>query len=257
MPANIGHDALLRRRRAGRRQLLRAGLFALIVPAAWLAWRDGRWQEWAADLRTATGEQQATELADGTRLVLNTGSAVNVRFSATERRLTLLSGEILVTTGTDPSAVARPFLVDTPSGSVRALGTRFSLRRTGDGVHAAVFDGAVELHPAGATATTVLRAGEQATFTASIVQPPRPVDATATLWERGMLLARDMRLDALVAELARYHRGIVRCDPQVAALGVSGAFPITDPRASLDMLEKTLPVRITSLGPYWLTVRAR
>ena len=102
-----------------------------------------------------------------------------------------------------------------------------------------------------------MRAGEQSAFTAAAIQPVRAVDASAAFWERGLLLARDMRLDDLVAELARYHRGVLRCDPAVAGLTVSGAFPVTDTLASLDMLEKSLPVRIGSATSYWLTVKPR
>lgn len=51
-------------------------------------------------------------LADGTPLVLNTGTAVNIRFSGAERRLILLSGEILVATGHDVMTAPRPFDLD-------------------------------------------------------------------------------------------------------------------------------------------------
>ena len=90
-----------------------------------------------------------------------------------------------------------------------------------------------------------------------IAKPVRPVEASTTLWEHGMLLARDMHLGELIAELNRYHRGVLRCDPSVASLAISGAFPVTDIPASLALLETTLPIRISSTTSWWITVQAR
>lgn len=261
VPSKLGHDTLLRPSRSMRRQVLRLGLAAMVVPAGWLAWRLAPWQEWSADLATGTGEQKTLTLADGTRLVLNTRSAVNVAFTAAERRLTLVAGEILVTTShQDPSPAPRPFIVETTNGRLRALGTRFGVRHTGadEGgtTRLAVFEGAVEVQPAGSTQPSVVRAGEQISFTASAMQPVRALDASAALWERGLLLARDMRLDELVAELARYHRGVLRCDPAVAGLLVSGSFPLNRPDSVLAALQEVLPVRVQYRTQYWATLVA-
>ncbi|MFC4620985.1 FecR domain-containing protein [Comamonas nitrativorans] len=256
VPPKLGHGTLLRPARPRRRQFL-LGLAA--VPAGLLAWRLLPWQEWRADLATGPGQQQTLTLADGSQLVLNTRSALNVAFTAAERRLTLVAGEILVTTShQDPSPAPRPFIVGTVHGSMRALGTRFTVRRAQDATHLTVLEGAVEVRPADGGQPAIVRAGEQIGFTAAAAQSVQPVDvASAALWERGLLLARDMRLDELVAELARYHSGVLRCDPAVAGLTVSGAFPVTDTLASLDMLEQSLPVRIGSVTPYWLIVKPR
>lgn len=256
VPPKLGHDTLLRPKRSLRRQVLRLGLAA--APAGLLAWRLAPWQEWSADLATGPGEQRMLTLADGTRLVLNTRSAVNMAFTATERCLTLIAGEILVTTAQrDPSPTPRSFIVKTTHGSLRALGTRFNVRHTGDDTRLAVFDGAVEVQAMGGAQPAIVHAGEQITFMAAAMQPIQALDVDAALWERGLLLARNMRLDALIAELARYHRGVLRCDPGVAGLTVSGAFPVTDTLASLDMLEKSLPVRIGSVTSYWINVKPR
>ncbi|MEB2332369.1 MAG: hypothetical protein OZ916_08805 [Nitrosomonas sp.] len=72
-----------------------------------------------------------------------------------------------------------------------------------------------------------------------------------------MLLARDMHLGELVAELNRYHRGVPRCDPSVASPAVSGAFPVNGIPASLALLETTLPIRISRTTSWWITVQAR
>ncbi|WP_088142415.1 FecR domain-containing protein [Achromobacter xylosoxidans] len=259
VPPRIAGDALRRVDRPGRRQALRALAGLLVLgPAAWLAGRELPWREWSADARTATGEQRRMELADGTQLVLNTASAVDIEHTARQRTLWLRAGEILLTTGRDSPQLQRPFVVQTAQGAIRALGTRFMVRDEGDAVRVAVFEGAVEIRPKSAEAgATVLPAGQQTVFNGREVQPQAAVDATAASWEQGMLAVRDWRLADLVDELGRYRRGVLRCDPAVAGLRVSGAFPLNDTDASLRLLEKTLPVRVSRITPYWTTVAAR
>ncbi|WP_188590688.1 FecR domain-containing protein, partial [Achromobacter denitrificans] len=204
------------------------------------------------------GERRRMELNDGTQLVLNTASAVDIDYTPRQRLLWLRAGEILLTTGHDPSPVPRPFIVQTGQGAIRALGTRFLVRDEGDSVRVAVFDGAVEIRPASAgSAAILLPAGRQIVFTGRGAGPQAPADESAVSWEQGMLAARNWWLADLVDELARYRRGVLRCDPAVAGLRVSGAFPLNDVDASLRLLEKTLPVRVSRITPYWTTVAPR
>ncbi|PIF77712.1 FecR family protein [Variovorax sp. 54] len=258
VPGEIGHRTLQGLGKPRRRQMLQAfGMLAIAAPTAWLAWRELPWSNWSADLRTAIGEQKSLRLADGTQLVLNTASAVNVVFTGTERRLWLESGEILITTAPDPAPVHRPFIVQTPQGAARALGTRFSVRRDGEHTRVAVFEGAVDIQSVNASRNAVVQAGSQASFSIDGVQPVEPAEISSMLWERGMFIARDMRLADLIAELGRYRTGVLRCHADVAGMRVSGAFPLKDTDESLKLLEKTLPLRIRSATRYWVSVEAR
>ncbi|MCG2602935.1 MAG: FecR family protein, partial [Achromobacter sp.] len=227
VPPDLGARTLRQLERPGRRQALRSGAGLLLLgPAAWLAWRELPWHEWSADARTATGEQRRMQLADGTRLLLNTATAVDIQYTAEQRVIWLRAGEILLTTSKDPAPVHRPFIVRTAQGSVQALGTRFMVRDERDGIRVAVFEGAVAIRPAASDAQRVLRAGQQTVFDAQRIEPESAVDTALVSWEDGMLAARNWRLADLVAELARYRRGFLRCDPAVAELRVSGAFPL-------------------------------
>ena len=58
-------------------------------------------------------------------------------------------------------------------------------------------------------------------------------------------------------EVARYRTGVLRCDPAVADLIVSGVYPIKDTDAILQSLARALPVQVHSVTPYWVTVSAR
>lgn len=241
VPADVCRKALASPPRpARRRSLALLGSLLVAAPASWLAWRELHWREWMADHVTATGEQRSITLPDGSRLTLNTGSAVAIRFTGEERRVRLLAGEILVTTQTDP----RPLLVQTRQGTVQALGTRFSVRRVDEGTtRVAVFEHAVAIRTSQGT-TRRLGKGHAADFGAAEIGAFAAVDPGAALWERGTLLARNMRLADVLAEMARFRRGALHCDPAVAQLRVSGALSLKDTDASLQLLAQSLPVRI-------------
>ena len=226
-----------------------------VAGAGALAWQQ-LWDRWRADVATAVGERRALALPDASALVLNTDSAADIAFTATERRILLRAGEILVTTSPDPAPVARPLLVGTDFGDVRALGTRFSLRRLPDRVRVSVFRDAVEIRPSRG-ATQRLEAGAQADFAADGVRPARRVDDSAAIWEQGMLLAQDMPLAEVLAEMARHRDGLLRCDPRVAAIRVSGAISLSDTDGGLDLLAQTLPVRIQRRTAWWVVVGPR
>ena len=99
---------------------------------------------WLADQRTATGEQRTLRLADGTVINLNTHSALDVRFDEKQRRIVLREGEIRIETGHND---ARPFIVETRDGQMRALGTRFLVKREDHGTRLSVLQSAVAARP--------------------------------------------------------------------------------------------------------------
>lgn len=237
-------------RRSTLRTLVCGGAAA---SAVWL-WQTPTAQRLAADHRSAAGERRALELADGTRLLLGSASAVDLHFDADHRRVRLLAGEILVTTGHRRDEV-RPFLVETRDGRVRALGTRFFVRLDDTRTRVAVLESAVEISPDRGDGPPVrLTAGQQAVFDRSAVGTPRPLDESALAWTRGQIVADDMRLDEFLAELSRYRAGVVRCAPRAAALRVSGVFPLDDTTLILTTLPHVLPVRLQWRTRYWVSV---
>lgn len=253
--AALGALEAVRHRRLGRRQVL-GSLAGLGVSGllGYLAWRQGALPEfamaWMADYRTATGEIREVRLADGSRLWLNTASAVNADFDTRRRRIVLVSGEILLQTAAD---ARRPFLVDTAHGRLRALGTRFSVRVGDAGTLLAVYGGAVEIAAAGG-ARQVVPAGRQARFTGEAIAALQPADRARQAWTDGVLLARNITLGELLGELARYHRGHLGVAPEVAHLRVLGSYPLRDPDRALAMLEAVLPVTVHRPLPWWVSI---
>lgn len=239
-----------------RRQVLR-GVVVLVGAGSLgaVAWRSDVRQAWLADYRTAVGERRAVSLADGSSLLLNTATALDVHFDGERRLLSLRRGEILVSTAVD--AQQRPFFVDTPHGRVQALGTRFTVRADEHGSEVAVLEKAVAVTPRGASQSVRLEAGQRLGFDAQMVGAARGNDASVGAWEQGSLIAIDRPLGEVLGELARYRAGWLRCDPAVAGLRVSGAFPLDDTDLALAALESGFPLQVVRRTRYWVSVVPR
>ncbi|WP_067269528.1 FecR domain-containing protein [Mitsuaria sp. 7] len=263
VPADLASPTL-RRPAPRRRQLLKSA--AIAGTASVLGY--GLWREsdglgtsaWFADHRTATGEQHRLALADGSVVVMNTATALDVRFDAQARSLRLHEGEIFIETATALGAAGardpRPLIVDTAVGRVRALGTRFLLRFEDRRLNVAVVDSAVEIRSTRG-AVRRLDAGQQVGVDETSIGRTESISGDMTAWTGGSLIVDNARLGDVVAELDRYRRGRLGCDPRVSELRVSGAFPVLDVDRALSALEATLPVRVDRANAYWATVRPR
>lgn len=263
--AAVAQAALRAPRSRGRRMAVKAIAGALFVgTGAWVA-SDPLAVQWLrADAHTGVGERRTLRLADGTTLVLNTHTAVRLSMAGDARRITLIDGEIMVTTGKDAGHVPpRPLVVATAQATLQPMGTRFVVRQAAQGSAGGsvqVFEGAVRVTPDQAgrdDGARIVRAGEQTRFTSRDVAPVMPLADGDGAWVDGMFVAVDMRLDAFLAELSRYRRGYVRCDPAVAALRVSGTYPLGDTDAILAVLPHALPVSVASVTRYWVTIGPR
>lgn len=251
-------DRPVRHVAASRRKVV-AKLAMLLAPAGWLSWRVVDAQGWSADVRTATGEQRRLTLADGSRLLLDTSTAVDIVFDSKQRLIYLRNGAISIETAPDPSGLQRAFAVQTVWGRLRALGTRFTVRGTEGAVHLAVTEGAVEVTLSGEFAPhTVVYAGQQTELTRLGVAPLTPLSPPQQAWVHGMLMADALSLADVCAELSRYRSGILQCAPEVAGLRVSGAYPLTDIDRALAMLEATYPIQVSQRWRgHWVTLLPR
>lgn len=255
--------ATLDKRAATRRTVLRAALgLGAAAGIGGYAYRCGPGQYWAADFRTGVGEHRQIVLADDTRIMLNTDTAIDVAFDDARRVVRLVSGEIQVITGHAPLRGAatdpRPFSVESRDGGVRALGTRFIVRQFAQATSVAVLESATEVVPAADPDKRVrIQAGQRATFTRDRVEAPAPLTMSDSAWTQGQIVAENTTLGTFVDELSRFRKGWIRCDPRVASLRFSGVFPVTDPDQILALLPNTLPIRVRRYTPYWVTIGPR
>lgn len=244
-----------RQRRMHRRTVLKS--LVLLAGGAGLGWNAydvTPWRSWVADYRTAPGERRQIALADGGRVDLNTTTALDVHYDADLRLLRLHDGEILVQTAPDHRAAARLFIVDTPHGRIRALGTRFDVRVDGEATRIAVYEHAVAISTRDSDHTLLLDAGESTTFTRNTIAAKSVADSSQSAWTRGMLVAVDQRLDEFLQELSRYRRGRIDCDPAIASLRVTGAYRLDDIDHVLQSLALSHPLRIRHFTRLWTRV---
>ncbi len=225
-----------------------------------LASRTQIWQQTAADYRTGIGQQRTVTLADDTRIVLDTASAIDVEFDSRQRLVRLVAGQIMIATGhraIGGRADPRPFIVQTDQGRIRALGTRFVVRQEDGHTAVDVQESAVEITPSDATwPPRLLKAGERTAFTLRGVDQSLASIEQDAAWTRGQIVADNVRLGDFLTDLARYRPGIVRCDPGVAGLRFSGVFPLNDTDRILAILPNVLPVQVRLRTRYWVTVEA-
>jgi Fe2+-dicitrate sensor, membrane component len=257
LPAQVGRHALHgARRRISRREGLK--LLGLVAGAAGLTWFGRDYTPLPAlmaDYRTATGERRWVALNDGSRIQLNSASAFDAVLTQERRLVQLRQGEILV----NPVADNRPFWVQTRDGYLRALGTRFLVREETQGTMLAVQQGTVAVfadnHAAGAR--QVINPGEQVLFDRSGIRSLASNGLDPWAWSDGVISARDMRLDAFLAELGRYRNGLLRCSEAVAGLRVSGTYQLDDTDEVLGLVAHSLKLDVTYRSRYWVTVTAR
>ncbi|MDQ3205526.1 MAG: FecR domain-containing protein [Pseudomonadota bacterium] len=195
---------------------------------------------------TAVGEQRALQLADGTRVLLDTDSALTASFTGSARRVELHRGRAQFVVAQDPN---RGFQVRAGPALIRDIGTTFQASHVGGDVVVGLLEGAVivSVAPAGsATASRRLSPGQQVVVARQgLLQPVREFDlATAEAWPRGELVFKSRRLDALLVEMNRYSRTPIRlADPRLGEITVSGVFHIGDQSSLVAALEQGWPVR--------------
>jgi transmembrane sensor len=236
---------LLRRK---RKLSSSGGVTALLLLAAVgvAANELGYVDRWKSDYYTVAGEVRTVQLEDGSRINLNTDSAVIIRYSAHERRVELLRGEAFFDVAKNE---AQPFIVTSGSLSAQALGTHYAVRTATRNFpeQVQVEEGRVEVRSNNKQA--VLEAGETAVLNSAGDLHLTKQDVTMqTAWREGKLIFSERRLQEVLNTLARYRNGrILIMDEALANQKVSGIFDINDTDAALNVLAQTLNVRVTRL----------
>ena len=204
---------------------------------------------------TVVAQHQTVDLPDGSSVELGAATAIDVHYTEAERRIELHEGIAYFSVEHDPS---RPFVVSANGGSVRAIGTEFSVQRTEEGVTVIVTDGLVEVHKPQATGSmpvddgrqplrVQLPAGQQVSYSVGAgLQLPSVTDVeAATAWRDGRLVLQGRTLEQAIADINRYSTLPIELDSaEVGALQVSGYVRTDEIDAWLSGLESVFPVRI-------------
>ncbi|MBA2588875.1 MAG: FecR domain-containing protein [Alphaproteobacteria bacterium] len=207
---------------------------------------------------TAIGEQKKITLADGSSVILNTNSRLNVDFAAAHRDVHLVRGEAYFEVVHDKT---RPFTVHAKNYVVRDIGTAFDVHLSKAGlVEVRVTKGSVEVAPAnGATVPDamkslgVLVAGHDIVLGRSVerAEVVSSADMGRKLaWRQGQLIYTGQPLGEVLADISRYSDiKIELADPALASLPVGGAFRTDQIEAIFTALENNFGVHAEWIDP--------
>lgn len=196
-----------------------------------------------ADHAAGLGERARVELPDGTVIQLGSRTAFNLSPASGRYDLDLIEGEIYIAQPQGSSRIE----ISSDAGGASAQGAHFGYRDVrGHAVVSVVEGQVVALLGDGASDARGLEAGEEVTLDGRVLGATRPLKAEDTLaWRRRMLADSAWTLESLVAELRRYHAGVILIvDPGIAERTV--VFPrrqtTSDPASVLRQTARRLDV---------------
>jgi transmembrane sensor len=201
--------------------------------------------------QTRKGEQLQIDLADGSKISLNTNSSLSVSLTDDLRQVSLHRGEAFFQVKKN---TRRPFVVDIGAAEVRVMGTAFNIHRRENQSDITVTEGVVRVTERGisgnrAPGTELLYANQSVSAGSKGLFRPSLTDTVATVaWRDGKIVANGMPLVALVDEIARYHDvKIIIAEPDLAQRTVSGVFQLDSPDVILQALEYSFDIHSMEL----------
>ncbi|UMO88655.1 FecR family protein [Pectobacterium sp. PL64] len=241
---------------SSRRKVLQYGLGMVAVASlsSLLLNRHYPLSPLVSDVKTATAQRQQVPLSDGSMLMLNARTAVdiNVRPETPVRQVALHNGGLFAKIQPDTQ---RPFVIATGMGDIVALQSTINVRHESGGIHVGVLDNIAKItNHAGQSLR--LHAGQGVWFDRSTLYQVAVTPESETDWLHGRLEVRDRSLASVISALRDYTPGIIRLDPAIADLRVSGNFPLDNLNYTLDSLAQTMPIAIVHTTDYWIHIRA-
>ncbi|QPJ64136.1 MAG: hypothetical protein G3M78_01445 [Candidatus Nitrohelix vancouverensis] len=217
-------------------------VFALLLPLSFFDWSAQ-----FADQRTRVGEQRRVHLDDGSVVLLNTDSALDIDFNSRQRKIRLIQGEALFEVVKDTE---RPFTIDMRHGKVTVVGTRFVVRTEDDNDEAYVLEGKVWTESFG-VATREKRILESHDYARlepngdiSIEQRTLPAD-----WAQGQLVFSGTPLEEVVSEINRYLPGtLIVANRDFLEKRLTATYNIDSLDLAPEIIARTLQMDIQRLG---------
>lgn len=245
------------RRRVSRRRAL--GLAGMAAAASIVAVLVGPniVRDLQADYTTSIAESRTVRLPDDSTLTVAPGSAIAVDYTAGERRIRLLSGEVFLEVAANAD---RPFRVVAGTVRVTVLGTAFNVARSDRGAEVSVAHGVVRVDLGDDTSPVAeaLRAGEFVRVGPSgHARHGRQHVSEIGAWRQDQLIAQDQAFGDVVDRLRRYHAGaIVVADGSLGDEPVTGVYNLADPEAALRAIARSQKAVVRAVTP-WLLVVSR
>ena len=236
-----------------------AAIMMLVAVFSYASLTNAPAQNTVAIYATAIGEHKSVKLSDGSKILLNTGSQVEVRFSKERRTIKLVKGEAHFAVAHN---AARPFEVHAGTNIVRAVGTAFTVELNPETVEVTVTEGRVELATVALaddaatvpheTSLALVNSGQSAkfsTFIRSIATISEDEVTRRLAWHQGALIFKGEALEDVIEEASRYTKTkIVISDPEIRSLKVGGYFKTGETEALLQAIEANFGVSVNWVG---------
>ncbi len=201
-------------------------------------------------IASATGQLRRLRLPDGSAVILDTDTRIEVAFDKASRLIRLLQGRARFEVAASSST---PFMVEAGDRLILDRGTVFDVAVGRDGVEVALLRGAVEIRErAGAERSgrvvARLAPGQRASGAiGSDAMPVQAAPAGAERWVDGLLSYDGARLADVLADLARYTPHRLRlADPALGKLRVTGVFPAVPIENAAQALAAALRLRLVA-----------
>ena len=218
--------------------------------------------------QTSIGESNTINLPDNSKIVLNTNSFVQIRYTSSARIIDLQRGEIHIDVAHDKS---RPLSVIAGGKVIQAVGTAFNVEVRNDLVELIVTDGKVlvaakkntveetdfdEIAKRLPQSSMAISKGEKVNLDATgntieKVVKVDPIEVAASLsWRQGNLIFRGESLAEAMAEIGRYTDITFELsdDEQLQQVQVAGMFKTGDVTGLLEVLSNNFNISYTRVG---------
>lgn len=203
--------------------------------------------QWEADYLTDAGMRQDVELPDGSKVVLNTDTAIALDFEGDARAVRLLKGEAFFDVVHNPS---RPFRVTAAFSEIEVRGTAFSVRRDHEQDAVALERGQVKVRSlVDPKSMADLAPGQAIIASATAISEAHPIDSSTTFaWLKGQIVFDDQPFKVVLHELGRYYgHSVIRTNNSFDDEKVNGRYRLDDPERAIRSLATTVGATITRL----------
>lgn len=201
---------------------------------------------------TSVGGRELVSFSDGTRIELNTNTAMRARMTTGERTVWLDHGEAYFQVEHDSR---RPFVVMVAGHRITDLGTKFLVRADAGQLEVALTQGRARLDTQDAWIqkhSALLTPGDVVVATANSITRTRESTkqlANALSWKRGLLVFYRTPLADAAYQINRYNQEKVTiADASLNALPISGTLSANDPEQFARVLQKIFGLKTEKRG---------
>jgi len=211
---------------------------AIAVAVVLTGQRTPQWQ----DFSSALGAVRTVPLSDGSKIVLNTQTKIQVRLTSAGSYVRIVQGEALFEVNGVPN---KPFTVEVGRAKLKVLGTKFSVRLNENSeIDVLMSAGRVKVE---GPKEDVLEVGDEALFRDSSVQirhPGKTAVEHRLAWINGEIIFDGVTLEEAILEMNRYNSWQIKvADARTGALRVGGSYKTTAPRDFVTTLEKAFEIQ--------------